>query len=53
MIGLQHYLTVSAMLFVLAIAGIVVNRRNSMSVEDAAVSVCFLEFFLYDLDFFN
>ena len=28
MIGLQHYLTVSAMLFVLAIAGIVVNRRN-------------------------
>ena len=28
MIGLQHYLVVSAMLFVLSIAGIVVNRRN-------------------------
>ena len=28
MIGLQHYLTVSAMLFVLSIAGIVVNRKN-------------------------
>ncbi len=28
MIGLQHYLTVSAMLFVLSIAGIIVNRRN-------------------------
>ena len=27
-IGLQHYLVVSAMLFVLSIAGIVVNRRN-------------------------
>ncbi|MGB5335350.1 MAG: NADH-quinone oxidoreductase subunit K, partial [Woeseiaceae bacterium] len=28
MIGLQHYLVVSAMLFVLSIAGIIVNRRN-------------------------
>ena len=28
MIGLQHYLTLSAMLFVLSIAGIIVNRRN-------------------------
>ncbi len=28
MIGLQHYLTLAAMLFVLSIAGIVVNRRN-------------------------
>ena len=28
MIGLQHYLTLGAMLFVLSIAGIIVNRRN-------------------------
>ena len=28
MIGLQHYLIISAMLFVLSIAGIVLNRRN-------------------------
>ena len=28
MIGLQHYLVIAAMLFVLSIAGIVVNRRN-------------------------
>ena len=28
MIGLQHYLTLSALLFVLAIIGIVINRRN-------------------------
>ena len=28
MIGLQHYLTLSAMLFVLSIIGIVINRRN-------------------------
>ena len=28
MIGLQHYLTLSAMLFVLSIAGIILNRRN-------------------------
>jgi NADH-quinone oxidoreductase subunit K len=28
MIGLQHYLVVSAMLFVLSLAGIIVNRRN-------------------------
>ena len=28
MIGLSHYLTLSAMLFVLSIAGIVINRRN-------------------------
>ncbi len=28
MIGLQHYLVISAMLFVLSIAGIVLNRRN-------------------------
>jgi len=27
-IGLQHYLTIAAMLFVLSIAGIIVNRRN-------------------------
>ena len=28
MIGVQHYLTVSAILFALAIAGIFINRRN-------------------------
>ena len=28
MIGLEHYLTLSAMLFVLSIGGIVINRRN-------------------------
>ena len=28
MIGLQHYLTLSAILFAMAIAGIFVNRRN-------------------------
>ena len=28
MIGLEHYLTLAAMLFVLSIAGIIVNRRN-------------------------
>jgi NADH-quinone oxidoreductase subunit K len=28
MIGLSHYLVLSAMLFVLSIAGIVINRRN-------------------------
>ena len=28
MIGLQHYLTVAAILFVLSIAGIIINRRN-------------------------
>ena len=28
MIGLQHYLVVSAMLFVLSLAGIILNRRN-------------------------
>lgn len=28
MIGLQHYLIVSALLFVLSIAGIFLNRRN-------------------------
>ena len=28
MIGLQHYLTISAVLFCLAIAGIFINRRN-------------------------
>ena len=28
MIGLQHYLTLSAILFILAIAGIFINRRN-------------------------
>ena len=28
MIGLQHYLTLAAMLFVLSVAGIIVNRRN-------------------------
>jgi len=27
-IGLQHYLTISAILFALAIAGIFINRRN-------------------------
>ena len=28
MIGLQHYLTISAILFALAVAGIFINRRN-------------------------
>jgi NADH-quinone oxidoreductase subunit K len=28
MIGLQHYLTIAAMLFVVSIAGIIINRRN-------------------------
>lgn len=28
MIGLQHYLTLSALLFVISIAGIIINRRN-------------------------
>jgi NADH-quinone oxidoreductase subunit K len=28
MIGLQHYLTLAAMLFVLSIAGVIINRRN-------------------------
>lgn len=28
MIGLEHYLTISAILFCLAIAGIFINRRN-------------------------
>ena len=28
MIGLQHYLTISAILFCLSIAGIFINRRN-------------------------
>jgi len=28
MIGLQHYLTIAAILFALAIAGIFINRRN-------------------------
>ena len=28
MIGLQHYLTLSAMLFVLSISGNVINRKN-------------------------
>jgi NADH-quinone oxidoreductase subunit K len=28
MIGLQHYLLISALLFVLSIAGIILNRRN-------------------------
>ena len=28
MIGLEHYLTVAAILFVLIIAGIIINRRN-------------------------
>ena len=28
MIGLEHYLTLAAMLFVLSIAGIIINRRN-------------------------
>lgn len=28
MIGLEHYLTVSAVLFALAVAGIFINRRN-------------------------
>ncbi len=28
MIGLDHYLTLAAMLFVLSIAGIILNRRN-------------------------
>ena len=28
MIGLPHYLTIAAMLFVLSIVGIIINRRN-------------------------
>ena len=28
MIGLPHYLTLSAILFLLAVAGIFINRRN-------------------------
>ncbi len=28
MIGLEHYLTLAAMLFVLGIVGIIINRRN-------------------------
>ena len=28
MIGLEHYLTLAAMLFVLSISGIIINRRN-------------------------
>ena len=28
MIGLQHYLTLSAILFVISIAGLIINRRN-------------------------
>ena len=28
MIGLHHYLTLAAVLFVLSIAGIIINRRN-------------------------
>ncbi len=28
MIGLEHFLTLAAMLFVLSIAGIILNRRN-------------------------
>ena len=28
MIGLHHYLTIAAMLFVISIAGIIINRRN-------------------------
>ena len=28
MIGLHHYLTLAAILFVLSIAGIIINRRN-------------------------
>ncbi len=28
MIGLPHYLTIAAMLFVLGIVGIIINRRN-------------------------
>ena len=28
MIGLHHYLTIAAVLFVLSIAGIIINRRN-------------------------
>ncbi len=28
MIGLHHYLTIAAMLFVLGIVGIIINRRN-------------------------
>ena len=28
MIGLEHYLTLAAMLFVMSIAGIIINRRN-------------------------
>lgn len=30
MIGLNHYLTLAAILFVISIAGIVINRRNAL-----------------------
>jgi NADH-quinone oxidoreductase subunit K len=43
MIGLQHYLTVSAILFVLGVMGIFINRKNVivilMSVELILLSV--------------
>ena len=33
MIGLQHYLTLSAVLFSLSVAGIFLNRRNLIGAE--------------------
>ena len=43
MIGLQHYLTVSAILFVLGVLGIFINRKNViiilMSIELILLSV--------------
>lgn len=43
MIGLQHYITVSAILFVLGVLGIFINRRNIiiilMSIELILLSV--------------
>ncbi len=45
MIGLQHYLTLAAMLFVLSVAGVIINRRNlillMMCIELMLLSVNF------------
>ena len=53
MIGLHHYLTLAAILFVLSIAGIIINRRNLivllMCIELMllAVNFNFIAFSLY------
>ena len=38
MIGLGHYLTLSAVLFVLSIAGMVINRRNLIKLGAATTA---------------